>query len=155
MIVPLFFLILIFLNLIFVKFLLNRMNSYIAENGKSSMGAVVEQIQQTYDLQVNGYYSRLHMLEDFLTQEGVRSIELDRNKKFFEAWQKELLVSIQFNRSHSLLSKKILKHMQPTVVSIHLQIIGLLYLFNNCSHTAFPVFCDIAVHPVQKELYKN
>ena len=53
------------------------------------MGAVVEQIQQTYDLQVNGYYSQLHMLEDFLTQEGVRSIELDRNKKFFEAWQKE------------------------------------------------------------------
>ena len=89
MIVPLFFLILIFLNLIFVKLFLNRMNSYIAENGKSSMGAVVEQIQQTYDLQVNGYYSRLHMLEDFLTQEGVRSIELDRNKKFFEAWQKE------------------------------------------------------------------
>ena len=89
MIVPLFFLILIFLNLIFVKLLLNRMNSYIAENGKSSMGAVVEQIQQTYDLQVNGYYSRLQMLEDFLTQEGVRSIELDRNKKFFEAWQKE------------------------------------------------------------------
>ena len=68
---------------------MNRMNSYIAENGKSSMGAVVEQIQQTYDLQVNGYYSRLHMLEDSLTQEGVRSIELDRNKKFFEAWQKE------------------------------------------------------------------
>ena len=89
MIVPLFFLILIFLNLIFVKLLLNRMNSYIAENGKSSMGAVVEQIQQTYDLQVNGYYSRLRMLEDSLTQEGVRSIELDRNKKFFEAWQKE------------------------------------------------------------------
>ena len=88
-IVPLVFLILILLSLIFVKLLLNRMNSYIAENGKSSMGAVVEQIQQTYDLQVNGYYSRLHMLEDFLTQEGVRSIELDRNKKFFEAWQKE------------------------------------------------------------------
>ena len=88
-IVPLVFLILILLSLIFVKLLLNRMNSYIAENGKSNMGAVVEQIQQTYDLQVNGYYSQLHMLEDFLTQEGVRSIELDRNKKFFEAWQKE------------------------------------------------------------------
>ena len=86
---PLFFLILIFLSLIFVKFLLNRMNSYITENGKSSMGAVVEQIQQTYDLQVNGYYSQLHLLEDSLIQEEVRSIELDRNKKFFEAWQKE------------------------------------------------------------------
>ena len=53
------------------------------------MGAVVEQIQQTYDLQVNGYYSQLHMLEDSLIQGGVRSIELDKNKKFFEAWQKE------------------------------------------------------------------
>ena len=84
-----FFLILIFLSLIFVKLLLNRMNSYIAENGKSNMGAVVEQIQQTYDLQVNGYYSQLHLLEDSLIQEEVRSIELDRNKKFFEAWQKE------------------------------------------------------------------
>ena len=88
-IVPLFFLILIFLSLIFVKLLLNRMNSYIAEYGKSNMGAVVEQIQQTYDLQVNGYYSQLHLLEDSLIQEEVRSIELDRNKKFFEAWQKE------------------------------------------------------------------
>ncbi len=88
-IVPLFFLILILLSLIFVKLLLNRMNSYIAENGKSSMGVVVEQIQQTYDLQVNGYYSQLHLLEDSLIQKEVRSIELDRNKKFFEAWQKE------------------------------------------------------------------
>ena len=88
-IVPLFFLILIFLSLIFVKLILNRMNSYIAENGKSSMGAVVEQIQQTYDLQVNGYYSQLHLLEDALIQEEERSLELDSNKKFFEAWQKE------------------------------------------------------------------
>ena len=88
-IVPLFFLILILLSLIFVKLLLNRMNSYIAENGKSSMGAVVEQIQQTYDLQVNGYYSQLHLLEDSLIQEDGRSLGLDINKKFFEAWQKE------------------------------------------------------------------
>lgn len=73
-IVPLFFLILILLSLIFVKLLLNRMNSYIAENGKSNMGAVVEQIQQTYDLQVNGYYSQLHLLEDSLIQEDGRSL---------------------------------------------------------------------------------
>ena len=53
------------------------------------MGAVVEQIQQTYDLQVSGYYSQLQLVEEFLLHEGVRSIELDRNKKFFEAWQKE------------------------------------------------------------------
>ena len=61
------------------------------------MGAVVEQIQQTYDLQVNGYYSQLHLLEDSLIQEEVRSIELDRNKKFFEAWQKESESTIGFS----------------------------------------------------------
>ena len=88
-IIPLLFLILIFSSLIFVKLLLNRMNSYIEQNGKSSMGAVIEQIQQTYDLQVNGYYSQLHLLEDSLIQEEVRSIELDKNKTFFDAWQKE------------------------------------------------------------------
>ena len=82
-------LLMILLSLVCIKYLISKSNKYISENGKSSMGAVVEQIQQTYDLQVNGYYSRLHMLEDSLTQEGVRSIELDRNKKFFEAWQKE------------------------------------------------------------------
>ena len=38
---------------------------------------------------MNGYYSQLHLLEDSLIQEKVRSIELDRNKKFFETWQKE------------------------------------------------------------------
>ena len=35
---------------------------------------------------------------------------------------------------------------QPTqlaVVSTHLKIIGLLYLFNNSSHTAFSIFTDI------------
>ena len=53
------------------------------------MGAVVEQIQQTYDLQVNGYYSQLHLLEDSLIQEDGGPLGLDINKKFFEAWQKE------------------------------------------------------------------
>ena len=84
-----FFLIFIFASLIFVKLLLDKMDSYIAENGKSSMGAVVEQIQQTYDLQVNGYYSQLHLLENYLIQKEGRSLELDKNKTFFEAWQKE------------------------------------------------------------------
>ncbi len=88
-IVPLFFLILIFSSLIFVKLLLNRMNSYIAENGKSSMGAVVEQIQQTYELQVNGYYSQLHLVEDYILKEKEVLPETDANQKFFEAWQKE------------------------------------------------------------------
>ena len=65
------------------------MNRYIDENGKSSMGAVVEQIQQTYDLQVNRYYSQLHLVEDYLLQEKELSLETDTHKKIFEAWEKE------------------------------------------------------------------
>ena len=63
------------------------MDKYIDENGKSSMRAVIEQMQQTYDLQVNGYYSQLHLLEDSLLQEKELSLETD--KKFFKVWQKE------------------------------------------------------------------
>ena len=110
----------------------------------------VPQIQQKFTWHVN---------PKFCSISGYcLSIFLEKYKctfRFFLPCLKELLVSIQFNRSHFLLNKRILKQMQLAVVSIHLQIIGLLYLFNNSSHIAFPVFRDIAVHPVQKELYKN
>ncbi|WP_270245954.1 ATP-binding protein [Coprococcus sp. AM11-30B] len=53
------------------------------------MGAVVEQIQQTYDLQVSGYYSQLQLVEKFLLHERELSLETDVNKSFFEAWEKE------------------------------------------------------------------
>ena len=86
-IVRLFVVSLILSSLIFIKLLLNRMDKYIDENGKSSMRAVIEQMQQTYDLQVNGYYSQLHLLEDSLLQEKELSLETD--KKFFKVWQKE------------------------------------------------------------------
>ena len=73
------------------------------------MGAVVEQIQQTYDLQVNGYYSQLHLLEDSLIQEEVRSIELDRNKKFFEAWQKESESTLIFLQENGKANKPLME----------------------------------------------
>ena len=53
------------------------------------MEAVVEQIQQTYDLQVSGYYSQLQLVEEFLLHERELSLETDTNKNFFEAWEKE------------------------------------------------------------------
>ncbi len=63
------------------------------------MGAVVEQIQQTYDLQVNGYYSQLHLVEDFLIQEGVRSIELDTKQEVsLKHGRKNLKVHLYFFR---------------------------------------------------------
>ena len=82
-------LLIILLSLVFIKYLISKSNKYISENGKSSMGAVVEQIQQTYDLQVSGYYNQLQLVEEFLLHERELSLETDVNKSFFEAWEKE------------------------------------------------------------------
>ena len=82
-------LLIILLSLVCIKYLISKSGKYISENGKSSMGAVVEQIQQTYDLQVSGYYSQLQLVEEFLLHERELSLETDVNKSFFEAWEKE------------------------------------------------------------------
>ena len=79
----------ILLSLGCIKYLISKSKKYISENGKSSMGAVVEQIQQTYDLQVSGYYNQLQLVEEFLLHERELSLETDVNKSFFEAWEKE------------------------------------------------------------------
>ena len=86
---PLFVIIFILSSFVFVKFLLNRMNTYIEVNGEISMEAVVEQIQQTYDMQVSGYYRQLHFVEGYLSQEKKISLETDNNRNFFKAWEKE------------------------------------------------------------------
>ena len=82
-------LLIILLSLVCIKYLISKSKKYISENGKSSMGAVVEQIQQTYDLQVSGYYNQLQLVEEFLLHERELSLETDVNKSFFEAWEKE------------------------------------------------------------------
>ena len=64
------------------------------------MGAVVEQIQQTYDLQVSGYYSQLQLVEEFLLHERELSLETDTNKSFFEAWEKESESTLIFLREN-------------------------------------------------------
>ena len=62
-------LLIILLSLVCIKYLISKSGKYISENGKSSMEAVVEQIQQTYDLQVSGYYNQLQLVEEFLLHE--------------------------------------------------------------------------------------
>ena len=64
------------------------------------MGAVVEQMQQTYDLQVSGYYSQLQLVEEFLLRERELSLETDTNKSFFEAWEKESKSTLIFLREN-------------------------------------------------------
>ena len=88
-IMPLFVIIFILSSFVFVKFLLNRMNTYIEVNGEISMEAVVEQIQQTYDMQVSGYYRQLHLVEGYLCKEKKISLETENNRIFFKAWEKE------------------------------------------------------------------
>ena len=82
-------LLIILLSLVCIKYLISKSGKYISENGKSSMEAVVEQIQQTYDLQVSGYYNQLQLVEEFLLHERELSLETDVNKSFFETWEKE------------------------------------------------------------------
>ncbi len=50
--------------------LLERMDSSIEENGKVSTEAVVEQLQQTYELQVENYYSRLRVISSYVDEVG-------------------------------------------------------------------------------------
>jgi signal transduction histidine kinase len=93
-------LLMILLSLVCIKYLISKSSKYISENGKSSMGAVVEQIQQTYDLQVSGYYSQLQLVEEFLLRERELSLETDTNKSFFEAWEKESESTLIFLREN-------------------------------------------------------
>ena len=90
----------ILLSLGCIKYLISKSSKYISENGKSSMGAVIDQIQQTYDLQVSGYYSQLQLVEEFLLHERELSLETDTNKSFFEAWEKESESTLIFLREN-------------------------------------------------------
>ena len=73
-------LLMILLSLGCIKYLISKSKKYISENGKSSMGAVVEQIQQTYDLQVSGYYSQLQLVEEFFFMRGSCLLKRIRTK---------------------------------------------------------------------------
>ena len=88
-IVPFLIGLLLLSSIVFIKHLMNRMNSYIEKNGKMCMGAVVEQMQQTYELQTNGYYSQLHLVEGYLLQKKELSLETEENRIFFDAWERE------------------------------------------------------------------
>ena len=76
------------------------MNTYIEVNGEISMESVVEQIQQTYDMQVSGYYRQLHFVEDYLCKEKKISLETDNNRNFFKAWEKESESTLSVSYTH-------------------------------------------------------
>lgn len=54
------------------EMILKRMESYIEMNGKNNMATVMEQISQSYDIQVDTYFRKLEQAERFLFQNGQR-----------------------------------------------------------------------------------
>ena len=91
--VPLLFALLI-ITAVASQILFTKMNSYIETNGKLSLDAVDEQLQQTYDLQLDAYYSQLHLIENYLIHDS--NISLVENQQFLNSWQNELDSQILF-----------------------------------------------------------
>ena len=76
--VPLLFALLIIIVVV-SQILFAKMNSYIETNGKLSLDAVDEQLQQTYDLQLDSYYSQLHLIENYLIHDSNISLVENQN----------------------------------------------------------------------------
>ena len=74
------------------------MNTYIEVNGEISMEAVVEQIQQTYDMQVSGYYRQLHLVESYLHKEKKYPLKRIITETFLRHGKKNLRVHFYFYR---------------------------------------------------------
>lgn len=91
--VPFLFALLI-ITVVVSEILFAKMNSYVETNGKLSLDAVDEQLQQTYDLQLDSYYSQLHLIGNYLIHDS--NISLAENQKFLNSWQKELDSQILF-----------------------------------------------------------
>ena len=91
--VPLLFALLI-ITVVVSEILFAKMNSYVETNGKLSLDAVDEQLQHTYDLQLDSYYSQLHLIGNYLIHDS--NISLVENQKFLNSWQNELDSQILF-----------------------------------------------------------
>lgn len=82
------------------RILVTKMDSTIEENGKLSMEAVVEQIQQTYELQVENYYSRLRVIDDYVAQGNSEVLGNEDMRNFLKSWQEETEAQIFFIKSN-------------------------------------------------------
>ena len=78
------FVILIGASLIWGQLILKRMRSYIETNGKNNMATVMEQLSQSYDIQINAYFSKLEQTERFLFRDGRREISLKDRKEYLD-----------------------------------------------------------------------
>ncbi len=82
--------------------LLLRLDASIEENGKISMQAVVEQVQQTYELQVENYYSRLRMVSAYVSKNTGNPYESQDFEFLINALQKETSSRIFFMKDNGM-----------------------------------------------------
>ncbi len=82
--------------------LLLRLDTSIEENGKISMQAVVEQVQQTYELQVENYYSRLRMVSAYVSKNTGNPYESQDFEFLINALQKETSSRIFFMKDNGM-----------------------------------------------------
>lgn len=66
----------------FVFFAVGRMEKYIISTGQENMSAVIEQMEQSYDLRVANIYERLQRIERNLFPVQTRSIVLSEHQDF-------------------------------------------------------------------------
>ncbi|MDO4481460.1 MAG: response regulator [Bacillota bacterium] len=74
-------LVLVFM-LFFVSFAVKRMENYMMSSGEENMTAVIEQMEQAYDLRVSNIYERLGRIERNLFQDENRSVVLEECQYF-------------------------------------------------------------------------
>ncbi len=82
--------------------LLLRLDTSIEENGKISMQAVVEQVQQTYELQVENYYSRLRMVSAYVSKNTGNPYESQDFEFLINALQKETSSRVLFMKDNGM-----------------------------------------------------
>ncbi len=82
--------------------LLLRLDASIEENGKISMQAVVEQVQQTYELQVENYYSRLRMVSAYVSKNTGNPYESQDFEFLINALQKETSSRVLFMKDNGM-----------------------------------------------------
>lgn len=76
------------------------MEGYIEKNGTNNMATVMEQMSQSYDIQVDAYYRKLDQVEEFLFQNGKRDISLKKYKRYFDSIQPDDTEELLFMKAN-------------------------------------------------------
>ena len=75
----------IILSVFSMDFIVYKMRNYIEESGKNHVSNIIEQMEQSYDIQIGEYYEKLEQIEKFFFKDKNRWILLQESKEYFES----------------------------------------------------------------------